>query len=637
MSLSRAKILGYLVVLVCCGSGILARLSNWGFVFSNYVGHLNFFDTDCYYYLRRLVHFLENFPHVMRLDPLADWPSGSNVDWNEGFLLMVGIPLKLFGVDDFQSLETGVSVIMVLLGLVSGLVGFLLASSLLRSFLISLAVYFLISVNFLLVRYSGLGVVDHHILEAILPPLVLLMAHQVFTRSSMSMDFLMGLVLAFSLLISSSSLFIVGVFFVLYAVVYGSRGNYVSFLRSIAVFFFLMGGYILLVFDPARNLASIAHPSLFHLALIVVLFAVTSCFTLMSRYRIPVLLAVGGLLLGAYLWSFPHFLMRPLQMAISYVFARSGILSFVSEASPIFMNFEEWNTDFMYLNFGFLVYLMPMSWVCAIYFWKRLSIFERSFFLWFSLLSVPGIFQKRFSHLMVIGFLIFLGWLVARASAWFKNQENLLKVVLSGLVIAFTILPTFFYGFAPQGTPRDIVDLGAINGFVQVLDIKQEDVWKRLAGHAPSDKGVWTNPNLGHLTLYLTGFPVVTNSFYHPIGLNLDLKLRLMTSESELHAELLKNRIKYALLTDDFFYLDQMLELRDQKPNDIVKRVMGPTGRTNVVELGLIEKFAYARVMMADKDVVGFKRLFSTRFDVDHYYTYIKAVEIQDEVEGRYP
>ncbi|PIR23583.1 MAG: hypothetical protein COV44_02035, partial [Deltaproteobacteria bacterium CG11_big_fil_rev_8_21_14_0_20_45_16] len=106
---------GCIIFLVFAVAAVL-RVSNYQEVLANFFGHLNFYDPDSYYQLRRLAYFVQNFPDYQIFDPLLNWPKGSWVPWSEGFLFLFGLPLKLFGVNNFHSLEMGASMISVIWG-----------------------------------------------------------------------------------------------------------------------------------------------------------------------------------------------------------------------------------------------------------------------------------------------------------------------------------------------------------------------------------------------------------------------------------------------------------------------------------------------------------------------------------------
>lgn len=608
---------------------IAVRVSNYEFVFRDYTGHLNFIDTDCYYYLRRLVHFLANFPQLMMFDPLSNWPSGSWVAWPEGFLLLVGIPLKIFGVSTFSGLEIGVCLVMLVLGLFCSSMALMWAQRLIRNFYLAILVFFLVSVNFLLVRFSCLGQIDHHIMEATLPPLILWLSDKAFRETEKSTPFILGFVLAFSLLISSSSLFIVGVFYALYIFVYGRLDTQKRFLQICATFLVLILPYAIWSVRVRGDAGAITQPSYFHLSLIILLSLSSWLLVRFSRFKWAIVAGGTAVFVFFYWLGKPTVLMEPLHAAISYVFSKGGVLQNVSEVAPIFRNYAEYNFDFMVLNFGFLIWVLPAAWICLL-FWRRWTQTERAFLLAFSLLSIPGITQKRFSQLMVVGFIVFLVWVVDRLHREFGNRIKWAAPVASIFVLCFTCAPLFHYGFAPMGSPRDGVDLGAAGHFIKRLEIKPEDVWNRLSGKESVTEGFWANPNMGHVFLYTTGFAAVTNSFYFSEGMNLDFRLRTFQAEDELRVELKKNRIRYAILADDFIYLDMQFKMNGEQNAGIIKYEERNGRMSPVVQISEVQKYAWARILMQDWDTLGFQRLFEARFQEPHFYKFVKGIRFTE-------
>lgn len=623
------RLIRFGILLSCFAVAVAVRISNFEFVFRDYTGHLNFIDTDCYYYLRRLVHFLTQFPNLMMFDPLSDWPEGSWVAWPEGFLLLLGIPLKIFQVSDFKGLELGVSFIMLSLGLFCCSIALMSAQRVIQNFYLCVLVFFLTSVNFLLVRFSCLGQVDHHILEATFPPLMLWLADKSFSNEDRASPYLLGFVLAFSLLISSSSLFVVGAFFSIYIFVYGRKDLQKRFLAVCATFFLLLLPYAVWSVSVRGDSGSVTHPSYFHLLLILVLTAVAWTLVQFSRWKFWLFLGSVVLSIALYLLQWPVLLMRPIYFAFDYVFGRSGVLQNVSEAAPIYKNYSELNFDFMHLNFGYLVWILPAIWV-SLFFWKKWNISERAFLLSLSILSIPGVFQKRFSQLMVAGFLVFLVWVVYRIHLNFSSKWKWSSSFAAVFVLVFTCLPLLQYGFAPMGSPRDAVDQGAVSLFIKRANIKEADVWNRLSGEEKVVEGIWANPNMGHLLLYTTGYGIVTNSFYFQKGFDVDFKLRTLESEEDFRNELKKNRIRYILLADDFIFLDMQFKMHGNNNAGVISYREQDGRMRPVVQMDFVQRYAWARILMQDWETLGFEKLFSVRFNEPHFYTFVKGLRFKE-------
>ena len=279
--------------------GGFIRISNFGEVMSQ-EGGIVFGGTDAYYQLRRLVYFLAHFPKTLVRDPLVDWPHGSLVNWPEAFTWLLGTPLKLFGVHNFQQLEWGVVILMLLIGLLSCYVIYRLAQAALQSETLSLYVLFLAAINFVLVRYSCAGQCDHHILEALFPPLVLWLAIEIFRSEKDKIDWkciFLGLLIAFSLLSSSSGLFVVGMLTALLLFVYSDR----NYFKRVFVIWLIPIGICLLYSFVSHELRgvwfSILYPSLFQASLLVLCAGLSLFIRLIDRGRGR--LAIFSSLMGA--------------------------------------------------------------------------------------------------------------------------------------------------------------------------------------------------------------------------------------------------------------------------------------------------------------------------------------------------
>lgn len=631
----RPRLLHFSILFTClCLAGVVRTL-NYEFFFENFMGHLNFLDTDSYYYLRRLVEFLENFPKISFFDPLSDWPHGSRVDWPPGFLILLGIPLKLIGVDNFRALELGASFLMIVLGIFTAFIFYLCSKRLYKDERINLFVLFLASINFLLVRFTCLGQIDHHILEALFPPLMLLLSLKAFVDKENWASYALGILFAFSLTVSSSSIFMLGTFFGLYAFVLGEKGNTSHYMKTVGVFFALLIPYAIWNYTITGKLTMLTHPSAFHVLLILVL---SSSAFLISKFRskafiiLPVLIALASL---AYFYRWPSILIAPIESAFNYVFGRSGVLQNVSEAYPLFMHYGKLRTNFMLLNFGGLIFLLPLVWVFLL-FWKKYKTTDRVLLFSLALLFIPGVFQKRFSHIMLGLYLIFIGWMLHQTFEYFKTKKfkyaNSIPFLVFIIFGSLMIAPQMRFGFSPSRSSRHTVDFGAAGYFLNKSEIDEKKAWDRLAGKIPVEEGIWANPNLGHLLQYVTGYGVVTNSFYHTSSFNLDLYLRNIEKDKDFKNALIKNKIKYLVLVDDwpFFELEYKLKGRSFEEFIVIHRKKGRTSRSfNLIEL---KRKAWVRLLMSEEDdtLAGFHLLYSIRFKANHFYKFVRAFRFSD-------
>jgi len=604
------------------------RLSNYDFVFANLIGHLNFVGTDPYYYLRRLVHFLANFPQILQFDPLIDWPAGSRVDWPEGFILLVGIPLKLFGVSSFRGLELGASFISILLGLITCWVVYILARRVVIDRGFGLLAFFFAAVNFLLIRFSCLGQLDHHIIEALTPPLVLLLSFLTFLGRNQRMGFVLGVVIGYSLMISSANLFMVGAFFMAYVTVFANKESQHLLGWVMAGVFLILVPYVLWRFMAFGELLAFTRPSFFHLTLLILLSGASFFLVRFKENQHWILMGAGFFGFLGWLIHWPKFFFGPLNDAFSYVFGRPGILQNVSEAAPIFLRWGKVNLTFIHGNFGYLFYLLPVGWIALLY-WRHLSKVSQAFLLFLTVLSIPTIAQKRFSHIIIGLYLVFLCWLLKHLLNFLKKEAIRVGPFVSFAFIALMALPTLQFGFSPGSTARHHVDLPTIQKFLNRTKVDQEQVWNRLALKEAVQEGVWANPNQGHLLLYATGLGVVTNSFYHPKSLKKDLRLRSFLEVTELHKQLQEWRIKYAILADDFKYFKLLKEISGQSAESLILRQNFEGKEVTVYNMVELEKFAWVKLLVRDEVFEGFNSLFRVQFFQPHFYTYLQGFEVQ--------
>ncbi|MDB5037228.1 MAG: hypothetical protein JWQ35_756 [Bacteriovoracaceae bacterium] len=616
---------------------VVLRMSNQGFVFVPLTGHFNLIDTDCYYYLRRLVHFIANFPHIMVFDPLMDWPTGGTVDWPEGFLLILGVPLKIFGVNSFRSLEIGVSILMIGIGLACCSIIYLASGRVLKDFSIRSFALFFAACNFLLVRFSCLGQIDHHIMEAIFPPLIFYLSLKTFEEKNKISAVLLGLVLTYSLSISSSSIFVITAFFGIYGLILGNRENFKIFSGVILVFLMTLIPYAL--WSIARRGGPFAdnYPSFFHISLVVILALLSFLVAKFRKWSIPILFGFVGFCFLLYLVNWPPVLVFPLSAAFNYVFGKAGVLQNISEAFPIYSSYNGISLSFMHINFGYLIYVIPLAWILN-FIPKKLTTAERTLFLMLSVMSVPAIAQKRFSHTMVGLFIIFLVWILNRIVEFIREYDfkfklpvpvsssflfQLLACLLFGIL---TVEPVFEANFAPNGSPRDTVDLGTSKAFLDKLKMDPQEAWDRLAGKIPPSEGIWVSPNMGHMMMYYTGLGTVDNSFYHPESFDLEFKLRNIESEGDFKKELKEKKIRYIILADDWQFFELQFHLRGLPVSKFLRRDVVQGQNRTMYSMEEFMKLAWSRMLLSeDSQFEGFDRLFSVQFHENHYYNFLRG------------
>ncbi len=561
----------WILVLSCLLLGLTFRLANFPYFTYPFIeGHFNFIDPDCYYHLRRLVSFLENFPAIPHFDPLADWPFGSNVDWGPGFLLLLGIPLKILSVSQFANLEVTSSVLMILLGLVTCWTIYRAGSKVLPVPRMQMILLLVAVSNYFLIRYSCLGEVDHHILEALFPPLLFWITCSIIENEERAWRewALAGLLIVYGLSVSSSTLFLVCAWLFTFVFVWGNRAHI-----KYALFNMLIPCSLILIGMSAWNHTfthswfSVDHVSFFQSFLFlgsILLALIAIRFSLAIRASLVATASCGIFIIIA-LDLFPSWSTGFLA-GINYLVGE-GLISHVAEAQPLFIEQGGFSLSFAINHFGYCFPLLILPALLLLRS-KNLTREERTLFLMLTLLSIPGFFQKRFSPVMVGLYLIFAVWCLSRIQLHSAEKKWGLGIPLLLLFIASMIIPTAEMGFAPHGKTRDLADFRIAKTFVRTVEaqgLSPKIVWDRLSGKTTVSEGVWANPNLGHLIEYLTGMGVVTNAFYHASGLNLDYQLRKIESDPEFSRVLRKSKIRYTLLTDDYAFFDMQEKIRGSK------------------------------------------------------------------------
>ncbi len=622
------RFLYFSIFFSCLCLAAVLRLSNFKFVRAPMTGHLNFIDTDCYYYLRWLAHFLQNFPKVMIFDPLMDWPTGSAVDWPGGFLLLVGLPLKLFGVESYQGLEIGVTIVMLVLGLLTCILLFEVSVRLVQDFSMRMLVLFLATCNFLLVRFSCFGQLDHHIMEVFFAPAFYYLSLRSFEDKDKWSPFFLGFLLAFSFSISSSSFFAVISFFICYALCFSSRDNRKPFLIISAVFMALLVPLSVWSVYLRGDSYSVTFPSYFHIAIVSLMIASTYIFSIYEKRKWPIAGAISSVLAVFFLLDWPKVIVAPVNGAFAYVFGKGGVLQNVSEAFPLYASYNGPAFGFMHINFGYLIWLLPVSWI-ALLFWKKLAVEEKCLLLSLTLLSAPAIAQKRFSHIIVGLYLVFLVWLL-NLTVNFLRDRNLKHYYLVILIfITGMLAPLFQSEFAPMGSSRDIVDLSASRAFLEKLNINQEEAWKRLGGKLPVADGIWLNPNMGHMIMYYTGYGTVTNSFYHGSSFDLEFKLRTAEKDEEFLKILNENKITYFLVQDDWQFFELQYRMRDLPFGRFVRTETLNGKMRTVFQMPELQKLAWVRFLINENTSARFTQLFSIKLNEAHFYNLVRGYRLK--------
>jgi len=617
-----------IVALFCLGAFV--RISNYNFVFSNFYGHLNFYDPDCYYYLRRLVHFLSHFPHVMRFDPLVDWPVGSRVNWPEGFLLLLGIPLKIFGVHSFRALEIGVCIEMSILGLiVCGLV-YALSFRVSKSRDEALYVLFISVISLCFTRYSCFGEVDHHIAEAAFAPLFLLLSYKAFLDVKNWAAIVLAVFVAFSFSVSSSSIFAMGALFLTYFVFFMRRDSFRSFLLFSGSLLILMSMLVLFDISNGTHYLAIDHASFFHLILVGLFVAVVLFGHYSKRIASICIGLVAFCFLLSYFFHWHEGIFRPFDIAMNYVFGRQGVLKNVVEAQPTFMKFGALDLVFPSVNMGYFIWLLPIALPALYFLRKQLDWEERALLFFLLLMSVPSIAQKRFIHLFLGIYFVFLGLLLKHFLIFLRQKKIKIGFGIGLIFVCVMVFPQIRYGFSPGMLPVHKVDFSFARLFTKKVKLDPRRVWDRLAFNEAPTKGIWSNPNLGNLMTYITGYGNLTNTFYHRGSFARDFKLRTDETDAEFESDLKKFKITYFFVVNDFQYF-RLLHQNLGKDSSYYLKVGHQDGHEVLqFDMSQLERFAWVRLLSGKEGSSEMRQLFVTKVDAPHFYNFGRLFEFEN-------
>lgn len=602
----------YVLVALIFLLGLTIRIGNLSEI-SYPDGSLIFYGPDAYYQLRRLAHFLQNAPYVLNFDPLLSWPTGHSVEWPEAFVYLMGIPLKLLGVKSISGMEWGVNVLTVVVGILTMLLIYALARKIWPKERWALMALFLASFNFMLVTHSALGQYDHHGFELLMTLIIFygvlkineVDSPKVLNQSAVGAEvastklvetgcvnqarifffdfqsWIWGAALFLSIWISSSGLFTCSLFFLLQICLWNSQR---ATWRSLAIWAWA-SAFCLAYLLMKREYYSIVRPSLFHFSCLVVMGALSGLrfSSISTKSKWLLLAAFGGLVVAVGAWM-PSLFYYPFLNAWNYVFEKAFVVSIAEVESPLKVN-GEFNPNYVIANFGYLVFLIPLAFVCVLWIWisawrnlrtkrrssKDAQVFEKSMsFDWASccnwasgergvilglaFLSIPGLMQSRFVHFITGFYLLFvvqvMRWVFRFVS---RHSEKVAPYVL-GLLLVLMLAPSFHLGFYPHLSDEQEFEYQVATETATLLGISNQDRLKALgaAGGAheaeaalglPST-GIWAPVNMGHLLRYKTGRGVITDSFYFSEQLERDQELRSAQSRERFDG------IMHSLSTD---------------------------------------------------------------------------------------
>lgn len=541
----------YFQVFVVLVLAVFARTSNWRFVFDSMESHLAFYDADSFYHLRRIAHFIQNFPNVMRFDPTADWPTGGRVDWPEGMLLLYGIPAKILGLSTHFSLELFASILTVLLGSLVCVLAYRVSRSFFSErsslpFWVAVA----LALNPLAVRYSALGQLDHHLMEILMSLLCVgvLARYSEFQSNARRELLTVGFLLSFGFLFSSSMFIPLGALFLVMWWKDRESGEGLNFFY---LGFGLGVGLLLLanvgVVFSGRRLFTILQVSYFHVSFWFLLLGLGTLFS--SRVSWQWRLSFGALaFVVALLFWEP--ILRISSSAYEYVFTRAGALAWVGEASPVFYHFDQFDLSFVWSNFGCLFFLIGLALIPC--FQRHLPWNERLLFGFLCLLSVPAIFQKRFTGFLIFIFILacFLGWRLLRE--YISHRVERLAPLIQFVVVLLLLLPFVYTGMrAPGMDPVSAQNFALLDRTLKDWEVDAREAWLRLGSPNEVKSAAWVPTNWGHAVQYWSGYGVISNSYFHGRAMKEDLNLRTLSELPKLLESLQMKSVSYVLLVDE--------------------------------------------------------------------------------------
>lgn len=577
--------------------GIAVRFETWKFYIADLFGHLNFFDPDSFYQLRRVAYFVQNFPHTLRFDRLADWPNGSWVDWPDALVWFVGLPLRILGLRSFRSVEISASTTMIFFALLFSYFQYRLGSALTKSKWIGLVAMLFVLLHPFLVQYSALGRFDHHIVEF---GFVSLATWLIFKFDQSGKAFylsILGLLSYVGLNFSSSFLFVIGFGILCLALLSCSYRFWLYFLLSLLV---------PLVVQSIWNwhqfgfLLRIDFPSFFH-AISILGFAGLIGLLSYARQKkklistICVLLALAGcLLVMSYFKLLDESIIRIWKFPFEYVFGRSGSLVRINEAQPLLFYHGEFDWRGLIRVFGILGLAFPYVFYKFIN-WKRFCAFEKIVFLGFVVYSILAFSQRRFSPMLIPFCGLVFCLMLSDLFHLLSGQTRVLRAAILSLSIFLFLYPGFKAGFVGFDPESKQLDYSIVASTRKSLGRSDDEVFKYLGRAQAEDLAIASNPNLGHMLEYVTGVGVGSNSFFHGSGLRQDYELRLKTSDKDLLEFLKDRKFSHLLILDDFRYFEFLSKMFDGD-GDFFEKLEGDS---RIYRLDVLSKYAFYRWMIS--------------------------------------
>lgn len=549
-----------ILFLLLCG-GIVLRLSNFDFVLENFVGHLNFYDPDAYYQLRKIFYSLHHHLKPLYFDPLANWPSGMLVDWPEGYTLILSTIAYPFKNLDDRSIELFLNFINILIGSALIPLGYFTAKQLKLSSSIWLLVSFFVAISPSLIRYSSLGFMDHHGLEALSIPLMILLGFLWKAKFSESLLFavvLGGLSFCF-LTVSSSSMISLAILF-LFLIFFANEISLKSRFLFYGSLLILLVPYAVFHSLRLHQIFGLTYASGFHISLIIVGILSVELKSGLTQNKKLAPVTIAGLSLAILLVLSLSSLRETFLFAIRYSLGLGKVLAPIVEAQPLFFKANQFNPLFAYWNLGISGFLIPIFYLFLIFRWRHLSKNQKWLVFSSCITLVFALFQKRFVHFYVVTLFFIMGVFLEHLRMLMDSKKIRVFPAVAALFVCFQLAPCIQFGFVPKPLALQRVDLSIAKLFLEKLDLDHSVRQARLnletSALASIPGGIWASPNQGHLLEYLTGLPVLTDVFYRMEGFERDYQLRTADRINDFVETARNFKLKYLFFQNDYSYFD---------------------------------------------------------------------------------
>jgi|GEM_PF-85217 len=417
-------------------------------------GKVIFQGYDEYYHARLIAYSVQNFPEFLRFDSYVDYPNGINIGWmplydlaNAFIALLIG-----FGSPSLYTTEAVAAVFPVLLGALTVLPIFFIGRELMDKKL-GLLGAFMFAIMPAHILVSRLGAVDHHVAEALLFSLILLLIIISLKRGKVLPDHsrifaaLAGITIGILVFTWSAAPLYIAIFGLYFIIQYGANlyrrtaSNDLVIIGAIASCCALIISVVLYLFYqlPLYQIAGIAA-----LFTTVILGGVVSDAMLKRKTHwllYPVAVAsFAGLIYGAIMSSGT---LGNLFQALLHFLARENIVSTIAEAQPFAPDFFSFFTS-LYFSSSFgsaLVFAFFGIFLFFVYELRsRLTPEKLLFVVTAVAVSFLAFQQVRFSYLLSIFVAVFSAYFIYRGFFYRKifNYNTVVGITLSVIVIVLT-------------------------------------------------------------------------------------------------------------------------------------------------------------------------------------------------------